>query len=200
MIISIGSKFDFYLSYGTSHPDCQIYLFDPIPEIIELFQNKIKNISNIYLIQKAVTDNNGVSKFNISHNNYELSSLLEFSENANNCWLSRNDFIFSKNINVDTIRLDSFIKQYDLKEEIEFIDICGNGTDLSILYGLGQHIDKVKAGSLFASLNPESIYKKQNCLDESMNFLKIKNFVIQNIEPMDYQGNIVKIYFNKISV
>lgn len=41
------------------------YAFEPVPEMCEIIKEKIKNIKNYKLIQKAVSNFNGISKFNV---------------------------------------------------------------------------------------------------------------------------------------
>jgi len=194
----------FYIGTGQQfinksiNDDDRIYCFEPVDELASMLANQ--NSKNLYTVPKAVSDYDGVSKFYLAGlNNYNLSSLSKFSDNSTNSWPGRNDFIVTKEIKIPVIRLDTFISGLEEKiENIDYIHIDANGSDLNVLRGLGGYINLIKSGEMIASIIPEAIYVNQNTLLDSISFLKNNNFVISSVEPIDQYGNQAKIYFTKI--
>lgn len=198
IIFDIGTGSKFLPKNITIDDQDIIYCFEPITELANKLKNTYKS-NNFHIIQKAVCDFDDTVKFNIAgilDNN--LSSLLNFSNNAFNCWPGRNDFVVTQQIKIETIRLDTFIKQAEKNiEQIDYISIDTNGCDVKVLNSMGNYISIVERGSMIASITPESTYAGQNSVSESVEFLKNNNFLIINVEQIDQYGNLAKIYFKK---
>jgi FkbM family methyltransferase len=203
IIFDIGTGLESnYISNKIFEENDRIYFFEPVEQLIETLNERIKNnqLKNCYTIQKAVSNYEAISKFNIAGtNNHNLSSLLNFSDNCMNVWPGRNDFIVTQHTKVSVTRLDIFIDSLEEKINcIDYLNIDANGSDLDILHGLGKYISLVHEGSLIASIIPEAIYLNQNSLSETTDFLKLNQFAITNVYPIDQYGNQAKIYFTKI--
>jgi FkbM family methyltransferase len=176
----------------------RLYCFEPVEELTFRLSNYKKE--NCFIIPKAVSDYNDVSKFYIAGlNNHNLSSLLNFSSSSANSWAGRDDFIITKEIKVPVIRLDTYIDSLEEKiEHIDYIHIDANGSDLNVLSGLGKYIEIIDKGDMIASIIPEAIYTHQNSLSDTIDFLRKNNFIISNVQPLDQYGNQAKVYFTKI--
>ena len=158
-------------------PDIQFYAFEPNPYMVEILKAKTKHISNYTIIQKAVSDFNGMANFNICKlGPTGVSSLLEFSKTARLNW---NGFFLSvdEKIDVEVIRLDSFIEENNINS-IEFLHVDTQGCDLKVLNGLGKYLNIVKQGQVEAAIRPESLYVNQNTYQETMSFLSKNGFEI----------------------
>lgn len=197
IIFDIGTGSKFSTKNFTINDEDTVYCFEPIPELINKLKNTHKS-NNFNFIQKAVSNSNDIVKFNVAgildHN---LSSILNFSDNAFNSWPGRDDFIVTQTIKVETIRLDLFIQQQESIKTIDYINTDTNGNDIRVLDSMANHINIVKQGSMVASRVPEAIYLGQNSLSESIEFLKSHHFSIVNVLPIDQYCNQVKIYFQK---
>lgn len=131
-----GSSFDQLIS---SHKIC--YGFEANPELYKNLIKKYRFYKNVHIINAAVTDYNGVIKFNISSNNGRSSSIGEFKQN----W--PNDIKMLYTIEVPAVRLSDFLEE----RNIDFIDTyCSDiqGNDLTVLKTLSNWIKNKKIGSI----------------------------------------------------
>jgi FkbM family methyltransferase len=178
-------------------PSNIVYAFEPTPFLIKRIENKILNKTNYFLIKKAVSNFNGKATFNIAGNaDWGCSSLLNFSEKSKTCWVNRPDFTVTEKIEVDVIRLDSFIEEYHIPY-ITYLHIDTQGSDLNVLKGLGKYITRVEAGILEAANENDILYKQQNTKQECIEFLLLNNFEILNITSNDVHNNEVNISFKR---
>jgi FkbM family methyltransferase len=189
--IGTGSTFHEYASLDESS---KVYCFEPISELADKIIDK-----SCLVTKKAVSNYDDISKFNIAGiTDHNLSSLLNFSDNAFNFWPGRNDFIIIEQIKIPVIRLDDFIKTLEQPINcIDYIKTDTNGNDMRVLEGLGQYINILSEGRMTASIVPDSIYSNENSINESIDFLKKNNFNITNVQPIDMYGNRAYIYFKR---
>jgi FkbM family methyltransferase len=192
--IVIGSNYDLeFLNEAINDNNLIVYAFEPNLYIFELCI-KNKNIPKNYkLIQKAVSDKVGKSEFNISSDTLSLLSSLKKFKTANNS-------IFNETIFVDTITMEEFIEQENIKN-IEYLHIDSQGSDYDILKSFGNKIKIVEAGvceSMAPNLN-WSLYENQHTFEDFKNFFLSNGFDI-SYEP-NSKGMIgsyeVNIYFKK---
>jgi beta-1,4-mannosyl-glycoprotein beta-1,4-N-acetylglucosaminyltransferase len=168
--------------------DCDIiYAFEPNPLVfqqLEEFKNKHKNKYKIVTYDYAISDTDGTALFNImSHHGY--SSLLEFDESGNlfkHC--DKIDNGFNKLITrrkVQTKRLDTFIEENNI-QNIHFIKIDTQGSDLAVIKSLGKYIKNVY--KIQAEIQTQTLYKNSSKKKETIEFMKKNNFdlvdIIQN--------------------
>lgn len=175
-----------------------VYGFEPNPLSNSILEKKIVDVKNYILIKCAVSDFNGNAKFNISGKKFcwGCSSLLEFSDKAKTEWGNRTDTQTTQTINVEVIRLDTFIEQNNISK-IDYLHIDAQGSDLKVLCGLGEYINILKEGVLEAANKKDILYIGQNTKEECINFLEHNNFIITKIKKNDEEGNEVNIYFRK---
>lgn len=131
-----GSSFDQLIS---SHKIC--YGFEANPELYKNLIKKYRLYKNVHIINAAVTDYNGMIKFNISSNNGRSSSIGEFKQD----W--PNDVKMIYTIEVTAVRLSDFLEE----RNIDFIDTyCSDiqGNDLTVLKTLSYWIKNKKIGSI----------------------------------------------------
>jgi len=131
-----GESFDELIG---SHTTC--FGFEANPEFYRQLVKKYRFYKNIHIIHAAVTDYNGIIKFNISSNNGASSSIGEFKTG----W---NDSIkMVRSIEVPALRLSDFLNE----RNINFIDTyCSDiqGNDLTVLKTLSSFIKSKKIGSI----------------------------------------------------
>ena len=198
--------FDVGANFGTSSihlaksdPDTLVYAFEPTPELILYLKTQTFNLKNYNVVGKAVSDFDGKATFNVAGNaDWGCSSLLEFSDNSKTEWPGRTDFVVTKQIEVDVIRLDNFIIQNNI-DVIDYFHCDTQGSDLDVLYGLGDKIIIVKEGVIEAAAKQDILYKNQNTLMDCIEFLKMNNFEIISVHSNDPQFNEANIHFkNKL--
>lgn len=181
-----------------NNPNNVIYAFEPTPRLIGIIKEKIKSRQNYILTEKAVSNFTGKATFNIAGQaDWGCSSLLKFSEKSQTKWPGRVDFQVTEEIEVDVIQLKDFIEEYNI-EQIDFLHVDTQGSDLNVLIGMGVHINKVISGVIEAGTEENILYDKQNTLDECTEFLTKNGFKIDAVQKNDVFNNEVNIKFSKI--
>jgi FkbM family methyltransferase len=176
-----------------------VYGFEPTPKMIDIIKNKVGNNPNYRLIPVAVSDVEGKAKFKISGQaDWGCSSLCYFNDNLNETWPGRNDFKITEEIEVDVVRLDSFVEKEGITE-IEFLHVDVQGKDLEVLMGLGSKINIVKAGVIeMPTSHKTKLYKDQKYLEnDAIEFLNKNGFNVDKVEANDCFRNEVNIYFSR---
>lgn len=169
-----------------------IYAFEPTPEMCEEIKIKTSGINDYHLIQKAVSNFNGKAKFNIAgHNDWGCSSLYEFTNKLAPEWAWRTDFHFTKQIEVDVIRLDNFCAENHITK-IDYFHCDTQGSDLKVLEGLGEYISIVQEGVIEVAANADvALYKgTENTLLQAVEFLTNNGFRDLHITPWSMEYNI----------
>lgn len=185
------------ISQAEQNKDWVIYAFEPTPLLIHNLKQQTKHLSNYHIIPKAVSDFNGEAIFNIAGaSDWGCSSLLNFSDKSQTHWPGRTEFNVTERINVEVLRLDSFIEQNNI-EHIDYLHIDAQGSDLKVLKGLGKYISLVQNGVIEAAAKPNVLYYEQNTVDESCDFLRNNGFTIISIMSNDIHHNEVNITFQK---
>jgi len=172
--------------------DCILYSFEAEPKWIKAIKANFNNNPNFNLIPKAVSDKNGTAEFNFCAAG-GASSLCTFKdeEALNVYWGGRSDVHYSgKSIIVETIRLDTFIEQNNIKQ-IDYLHIDTQGHDFCVLQSLGKYIDIVMEGDCEVARSKESaIYTNQTAfLDNVIPWLEQNNFTIEHIVPNDHPNH-----------
>jgi FkbM family methyltransferase len=155
--------------------DSIVFAFEPSMELAYNLWNKFK-YKNVVIIPFAVDLENTIKKFNIAgSSNWGCSSLNNFNKNIHSEWKNRPDFIFTDAYNVVTIRLDDFIKKYEIKE-IEYLHIDAQGSDFNVIKSLGEYINIVKSGKCEASHSVNLYENVDNYYKNIVNYLEFYGF------------------------
>ena len=169
-----------------------VYAFEPTPELCEAIRWKTALIDSYHLIQAAVSNFDGKAQFNVAgHLDWGCSSLNEFSNNLKKTWPGRKDFKVTDVIEVDVIRLDTFIEANGITQ-IDYLHCDAQGSDLLVLEGLGKYISIVKEGFIEVSANKKlALYKgTDNTLLSAVDFLTKNGIRWINISPWSQEYNI----------
>lgn len=185
------------VNLARDNPNFKVYAFEPTPRMCEIIKSKSHELKNYRLIEKAVSDFDGLAEFKVAGQaDWGCSSLLDFSDKSRTEWPGRTDFHVTQTIQVEVMRLDSFIEQEGI-EEIEYLHVDTQGSDLKVLMGMGDHIAIIKRGVIEAAAKKDILYLGQNTQDQCVEFLTKKNFEIEKIWQNDPMGNEVNIEFFK---
>ena len=163
IIIEVGANSGGDSIKYVSQSNTLLYAFEPVPYLGNNLTGSLDDagFKNYKLIRSAVSDIDGKAIFNISgpdeSHNFACSSLNQFSDGIDGKWGGRSDFAHIDSLEVDTIRLDTFIEQEGIKE-IEYLHIDAQGSDFNVLKSLGDKVNIVKAGKCEAS-NIVALYK-----------------------------------------
>jgi FkbM family methyltransferase len=190
------------IRYSRIFPFSSIHIFEPLPENQKLIADNLEKykVKNVKLIPLAVSDNDGISKFNVSsghpdHESNELdwnfgnksSSLLSPEKENNQKWL-----LFDKQIKVNTITLDSFFVESKI-DKVDFIHMDVQGAELKVLIGTKEWIKKIKA--IWLEVADVELYKDQPLRVDIENFMKTNGFYLFKSQIEGQVGD--QFYLNK---
>jgi len=181
-----------------------VYTFEPKKDLFNNLIEKTKHLTNYTVIPKAVSLNNGITKFNICKSG-GASSILPFRPEHEliQTWTEhRTDIHYSGvSYDVETIRLDTFIEQNNMQDTIiDFLHIDAQGVDLDCLKSVGKYIKNISAGVLETVIDKnKSIYIGQdtNTLHNISEFLTLNGLKITHIESNDKTQCEYNVYFEK---
>jgi len=178
--------------------DSIVYAFEPVPEMIR----RLKEIKwgDYRIVEQAVSDFNGRATFYVAGGaDWGCSSLAEFSDILHETWPDRRDFNVTEKIEVDVIRLDSFIEEHGI-EEIEYMHCDVQGTNMEVLLGMGKHVRKVARGVVkIPTRHRTKLYKNEKYISKDMiEFLEDNGFRIDDRIKHDEYSNEELIHFSRI--
>jgi FkbM family methyltransferase len=181
VIVEIGANKGQDTEKFLSEENVFVYSIEPVPQLVEELKTKFSDKTNLKLIQAAVSDYNGISKFGLSSafadgipSSMACSSLYDFVDNADKVWgESRKDFTMTEYIEVEVIRMDTLIERENI-ERIDFLHCDAQGADLKVLKSFGRHINKLMSGKCEVS-NTVKLYK-----DSDNSWFYIKEFLLDN--------------------
>jgi FkbM family methyltransferase len=181
-----------------SDPNNVIYAFEPQPHLVEHIKQQTAGFPNYHIYQCAVSNYSGVAQFNVLGNWDYSSSLNQVRSDVKNAWPYDLDFSITSVIDVDVITLKDFIEQNHIDSIYHFY--CDTqGSDLEVLMGMGEHLDKIVTGVVeMATSHDKKFYSDQKYLvDDAVKFLVEHNFDITSITYNDAFGNEVNVSFKK---
>lgn len=165
------------IPYAKQNPNAIIFAFEPTPKLVEDIKIETQGMDNYIIIQTAVSNYEGTSKFNLMQKyDWGCSSLLEFSENTKNpsIW-EGTPFEVTDTIEVNVITLKKFIEENNITK-IDYLHIDTQGSDLNVLKGMGEHLTIIVEGQMEAALIKDALYKGQNTKEECIEFLTQNGF------------------------
>jgi len=172
VIAECGSRdgLDAIALYKYYYP-AKVYVFECNPEAIPLCRKNLKGYPDIELVEKAVYDRNGMVDFYATDmersvdKNIGASSLL---------WHRDNEVeFFQKKIQVEAIRLDTFMQQEGLNK-IDLICMDLQGAELSALDGMGTKISKTSY--IITEIVFEHFYKGDYLFGDVRKYMLNKEF------------------------
>jgi FkbM family methyltransferase len=169
-----------------------VWCFEPNPHYAKLLGNLFINNTNIKIIQKAVSNYNGKSYFNISVDgaSSSLNNLTEFA-------INNTKIRYIERVLVDVIRMDDFLNSTNI-DVIDYFHCDAQGEDFNILKSFGDKIHTIQKGKIEVSLNDELYSNISNNVNDVTDFLNDSGFEIINWREIDmnrkdiyrYDGNV----------
>jgi FkbM family methyltransferase len=153
-------------------PNTTVFAFEPAPKHIKVLKKKFSNFSNFYLTETAVDIVEEEKVFNISKG---CSSLHEFADNLKQLWPDRHHWEVLDKVTVNTIRLDNFVKEKNIKQ-IDYLWIDAQGNDFRVLQSLGKYISIVQEGRCEAAYNIALYKDVVNDVDSIVTWLDSQGF------------------------
>jgi FkbM family methyltransferase len=151
-----------------------IFAFECNPESIVTCKENIQGIKNIYLIEKAVYNKDQVITFYATDmersidKNIGASSLLKHRDNERE--------FFQKEIQVEAIRLDTFMSTYNVKK-VDLLCMDLQGTELLALQGLGKRLKDIHF--IISEVLFQSYYHNDYLYKEVKNKLSKNRFILR---------------------
>lgn len=151
---------------------CKVYIFEPHPENMKKIQQLIGDCNNAVLIQKALFGKDGTQKLRMTPN-ADGYSLYDRSKNRR---------IVSE-IDVSTIRLDSFLADYDLSH-IDLMKLNVEGAEIDILMSLTKEIASRVKRITFAAHGGKIV--KPAAVDKAIQHARQIGYKVHNYVPKDW--------------
>lgn len=125
VVVEIGGHIGYITQYFAhlSAASGKVYVFEPGNNNLPFLRENIKDSKTVTLVEKAVSDSNGIAKFYTENISGQNNSLLSDYGHAveKNSYVSRE----GKVIEVETITFDSFCEQMGLRPHFVKVDIEG---------------------------------------------------------------------------
>jgi FkbM family methyltransferase len=195
----VGANDGRSMAHYANDPNNTVYAFEPTPHMVEILEGVARGKPNYIVVQKAVSDIAGVAQFHVAGTaDWGCSSLNTFNDNLDKTWPGRTDFVVTETIDVEVIRLDDFVEEHGI-EEIDYLHCDAQGKDLEVLFGLGQYINRVKAGVIeMPTTQEKKLYKDQKYTSvDAKEFLQKNGFTITTESSNDKDNNECNIYFSR---
>lgn len=208
-VFDVGANDGSSTRHFMSDPNYIIHLFEPTKE---LWINLMQHASPRYLPHCVAVDNSDYyGTFNLAQqSDWGCSSLYEFSDNLNETWPGRTDFVKTETRTVKVITLKNYIDAYNnyqaivspdnIITEIEFFHCDTQGNDLNVLRSLDYHIDKIKKGVIEVSVKNPLYKNTRNSLQDAKDFFdELTFFRLNGGHFNDIHGNEANLEFERIS-
>lgn len=176
---------------AASFPWIHVYAFEPTPILIDAMKRRFSKHKNFHVVPTAVGQEEGRTSFNVAgQGDWGCSSVLEFSDDVEKTWEGRNDLKFTDRIQVDMVRLDTYIRNNGIVR-IDFLHIDTQGTDVGVLKSLGEELRCVRAGVIEVPQNDAvMLYKNQHTRQEAVDFLEKSGFRIWKVASQQNEDNL----------
>ena len=185
IIIEIGAeigtdtvKFEKFLSSPT------IFSFEPDPRNFKKLENKVKNYKNIIISNLAISDKKSSSDFFLSEDIYgdrdgQGSSSLKQPKNVGEIFST---ILFDEKIRVDTISLDEWVEEKNIKK-IDFIWADVQGAEDLIINGAQKTLNNLTR-FFYTEFSNNELYESQPSLEQILSLLpdfEVKKLYTSNV-------------------
>ena len=173
----------------------RVYAFEPTPNLVSHLKQLFSHRTNFNIIPLAVDIEHKITNFYVAgQGDWGCSSLYEFTDNIHELWQGRPDFNTTHVIQVETMRLDTFIRLMSI-DDIDYLWVDAQGNDFNVLKSLGDDIVKVKAGKCEGSYTVDLYKNTDNHVDNISKWLEELGFVCR-IVP-DGVGKEADVHFER---
>lgn len=176
IIVEVGANYGNDTENFVNDENNEVWAFEPTPELIEYLSNRFEGKDNFHLIGKAVDTEETIRTFNIAGSrDWGCSSLHEFAEDIHQKWEGRPDFQVTHTVEVETIRLDTFIAENKINQ-IDYLWVDAQGNDFRVLKSLGEKIDIVAKGKCEGAYTVDLYKTEENRVEDIVSWLESKGF------------------------
>ncbi len=209
LIFDIGAHHGESVNYFKNIlPDANIYSFEPDPDSFSILTSK--NVKEVLYFNLALSDKDGKETFyrnNISHTNSLLKVNISSKDSIGISQAAiENDAqyfdSFNNEISVDTMRLDSFIKEHSINK-IDILKIDVQGAEYRVLCGGNAALAKTKV--VVMELSFFDYYEHQTTfldVEKILVPLGFRLFSISEISnnPMNGRTDWAEVIYTKVDI
>jgi len=183
IVIDIGSSFgEFSKFIASQNQNIQVHSIEPNFDSTKSYLHSMKNLEvhNIAIWSKSKSNQDFFVR-----KNPELSGLIPENKDLNReVYRDHLDSLtLSRVSKVSTITLENFLIEQNI-EEVDFLKIDTQGTDIDILMSAGRFIESVKAICIEVSYESSlSLYENELCLADALSILNNLGFVPAWVVP-----------------
>jgi FkbM family methyltransferase len=176
VIIEVGANYGNDTAHFVNDKNNEVWAFEPTPELIEHLSKRFANDKNFHLIGKAVDIEETTKIFNIAGGgDWGCSSLYEFSEDIHQKWEGRPDFQTTHTVEVQTVRLDTFIIENEI-QQVDYLWIDAQGNDFKVLKSLGDKLSIVLKGKCEGAYTVDLYKTEGNRVEDIVDWLQSNGF------------------------
>jgi len=176
-----------YLNQAKKNKNLVVYAFEPNASMAAML--KKKSPSNYHVFPLVVSEKDGTI---VIHENIspQTNSILPFDANKVKLWKKRNKLKAIKTVNVESIRLDTFIEREGI-EAIDFLKVDAQGADLQVLKSCGDKLSMVR--KVQVEICDIQIYEGGNTLNETVGYMKDHGFKpVKTVQNNQYKDMVFK--------
>ena len=171
IVVDIGAHIGYYtLQFANLvGPTGKVYAFEPEPKNFELLKKnvQINKYDNVVLIQKIVSDKDGIVEFFISKFDSIGNKLFKSNEAGSS-------------IKIESTTLDEYFK--DLKEKIDFIKMDIQGGEGKAILGMKNLLKENKNLKIIQEWWPDALKQNNTNPEDHLKFLQHIGYKIYEID------------------
>jgi FkbM family methyltransferase len=175
-------------------PNAKVYAFECNPQAIQLCRENIGGQSDIVLIEKAVSDVNGLIEFYSIDPQKTITVHADGNIGASSIFQANPEYPYEQYVQKKIVVESTTLKKWALNSRTEGIDIVWidlQGAELRAFHGMEDLIEKVKI--IYTEVEFKQMYLDQPLFADIDRFLRSKGFRLLNITPCDWFGNAVYV-------
>lgn len=153
----------------------RVFAFEPEPTNFEILCKNVEvnGYQNVVLEQKAASDKNGTCELFVGQRSSGANRIYQPKKTKTQRFRS---------VMADTIRLDDYFSNSDLKNKIKFIKMDIEGAELLALKGMRDILQNNKALTIFTEFIKDALEDAGTDPKEMLNFLKKEGFEIYLVD------------------
>lgn len=163
--------------YRSLFPSSKIYSFEPFPETAEILREKLKDDSDVHVVQKAVSDKNDTEDFFVNGLD-ATNSLLSRPKDARRYFPKKGETLDV--ITVDTVTIDSLRSEIELGR-IDVLKFDIQGGELKALHGAKETLSEGGLSVIYTEIMFVPHYEKGPLFHEVWSYLSKYGFSLFDI-------------------